>query len=324
MRTVSLETRPLGRSGLRVSALGLGTMNFGSDWHGIGAVDEKTARELLAVALDHGVNLIDTADIYGRGASESMLGRLLGKRRSKVLLATKVLGQMRPGDPSSGGLSRRHITEGLDESLRRLKTDFVDLYMCHDSDPRVPVSESLEAFDRAVRAGKVRVLGCSNLPGAEVQEWLSLCATRGWARLEFDQAQYSLASRFIEADLVPVCLSSELGILAWSPLGGGFLTGKYSRGGPRPPGRRQDPGRAFPPLPEKRLEGLARVLDQVARLEGLTPAQAALGWVLAKPGVSSAIVGARAPRQLEETLASRPLCARSLAFLDKASSVAGA
>jgi aryl-alcohol dehydrogenase-like predicted oxidoreductase len=316
-----MKLNPLGRSGLRVSALALGTMNFGSDWHGIGAVDEKTARELVAVALDHGVNHIDTADIYGYGAAESMLGRVLGKRRSKLIVATKVLGQMRKGDPASGGLSRRHIAAGLDASLKRLRTDYVDLYMPHGWDPAVPLEETLEALHDAKQKGKVRVLGCSNFSGPQLQQSLAVSAANRWHRLEFDQVQYSLASRFIEQDLVGPCAAGGVSVVAWSPLGGGLLTGKY-RGGARPEGRRTKES-AFPSLPEERLESLAPVLEKIAALEGVTPAQAAVGWLLSKPlsqpFVASSVLGARTTVQLEETLGSRELSSKSAAFLDKAS-----
>lgn len=295
-------------------------MNFGSDWHGSGLVDEKTASSLVDLAFERGVNLIDTADIYGWGASEKLLGKILGKRRSRVLLATKVLGQMRPGVASSGGLSARHIEEGLHDSLRRLKTDYVDLYMPHDSDSNVPLEESQEAFHRLVKAGKVRVLGVSNMPGSEVREWLDLGQSRRWSVPQFNQVQYSLASRFIEADLIPLCAERSLSVLAWSPLGGGFLTGKYTAQ-KRPLGRRRDAENAFPPLPERRLEGLIEILKRVAALEGITPAQAALGWVMDRPGVASAVVGARTLEQLRETLDSRPLSEKSSAYLNKVSSL---
>lgn len=320
-----MELRPLGRSPLKVSALALGTMNFGSDWHGVGAVDEKTARDLVDLALEAGVTLIDTADIYGRGASEEMLGKILRGRRSQVLLATKVLGRMDPSDPSSGGLSRRHILEGLEASLRRLKTDWVDLYMPHGWDPAVPLEESLEAFDRAVTAGKVRVLGCSNFSGWELRQALAAAARNGWSPFQFDQVQYSAAARFIEEDLVPVCVDRRVSVLAWSPLGGGLLSGKYAAASAaRPAGRRRDPAKAFPQLPEARLEGLVALLDKVAALEGLTCAQAALGYVLAKPWVASAVVGARSPAQLRETLAARPLLPRSVALIDRAGELCSA
>jgi len=316
-----MRLNPLGRSGLQVSAIGLGTMNFGADWHGIGAVDEKTARGLLDAAVDRGVTLIDTADIYGRGAAETMLGRIMGKRRSKLLVATKVLGQMREGDPSSGGLSRKHVLEALDASLKRLKTDYVDLYMPHGWDPRVPLEETLEALHRAQGAGKVRALGCSNFSGEQLQAALGTAAARHYHRFEFDQVQYSLASRFIENDLVPIARASEVPVIAWSPLGGGFLSGKYKPGKKRPAGRREVPGKAFPDLPEGRLAGLVQVLEQVSRLEGVVPAQAAIGWLLGKPWVASTLVGARTVEQLETVLASKALSERSMAYLEKASAL---
>lgn len=314
-----MELRPLGRSGLKVSALALGTMNFGSDWHGVGAADEKTARSLVDMALDAGVNLIDTADIYGRGAAETLLGKILRGRRNRALIATKVLGRMKPGDPSSGGLSRKHIKQAAEASLRRLKTDRLDLYMPHGFDPEVPWEESLEAFGRLVEDGKVRAFGCSNFSGPNLAAALGLPGPD----VNFNQVQYSLASRFIENDLVPVCASNDVSILAWSPLGGGLMTGKYPAdlSKPRPLGRRRIPGRAFPELPEGRLSGALAVLSRIAKMESLTPAQTALGWVLGRPCVASAVVGARTPEQLKENLGARALSARSMAFLETASNL---
>ena len=202
-----MKKNPLGRSGLQVSALSLGTMNFGADWHKIGAIDDKTASSLLDLAIERGVNLIDTADIYGRGAAEEMLGRLLKGRRKKLLLATKVLGQMDLSDPMTGGLSARWITKALEGSLKRLKTDHLDLYMPHGWDFDVPLEETLGAFEAAVKAGKVRVLGCSNFSGEQ------LLSASG--RFSFDQVQYSLIARFPESDLVPVAQKQGVSLLAW-------------------------------------------------------------------------------------------------------------
>jgi aryl-alcohol dehydrogenase-like predicted oxidoreductase len=314
-----LELRALGRSGLKVSALALGTMNFGADWHGVGAIDDKAASSLLDLAIERGVNLIDTADIYGRGAAEEMLGRLLkGRRRAKVLLATKVLGQMNLDDPASGGLSARWIARALDDSLRRLKTDRVDLYMPHGWDPAVPLDETLEAVDRAVRAGKIRVPGCSNFSGPQLEMSLNAAAARGRARFEFDQVQYSLVARFAETDLVPVAARAGVSLLAWSPLAGGLLTGKYARPGAR--GRREAED-AFPHVAAEAGAAAVDVLRRVAALENATPAQAALGWIMGKPFVAAAVVGARTTAQLDEALGSRPLSARGAALLDRASAL---
>jgi aryl-alcohol dehydrogenase-like predicted oxidoreductase len=312
-----VELRALGRSRLKVSALSLGAMNFGADWHGIGALDDKTASSLLDLALERGVNLIDTADIYGRGASEEVLGRLLkGRRREKFLIATKVLGRMDPKDRTSGGLSARWIERALEGSLRRLRTDRVDLYMPHGWDPAVPPEETWGALERAARAGKVRVVGASNFSGIQLAASLGAAAVKGRARPQFDQVQYSLVARFCESDLVPIARAEGVSLTAWSPLAGGLLSGKYSA--PGASGRRASPD-AFPWVSADAGAAVVRVLARVAELEGVTPAQAALGWVLGKPFIASATVGARTVAQLEETLAARPLSVRAAALLDRAS-----
>ena len=294
-------------------------MNFGSDWHGSGLVDEEGARGLLDVAAAAGVNLIDTADIYGYGAAETLLGKLLKGRRSDWVLATKVRAHMVEGDPASGGLSARHIAAGLDASLKRLKTDYVDLFMPHYPDPGVPLAESLEAFAKALRQGKVRALGCSNFPPGELASSLAW-AGRKRPRFEFDQVQFSLAAPWAERELAPLCAGEAVSVLAWSPPGGGLLSGKYL-GPVRAPGRRQDSEKAYPPLPETGLRPVLELLKRVAALEGVSMAQAALGWVLGKPWVASAVVGARTPAQLRETLAARPLSAKSQTRLDRAAAV---
>lgn len=314
-----MEIRKIGRSKLKVGALGLGTMNFGSDWMGSGALSEKRARRLVDAAAERGVTLIDTADIYGYGASERMLGKILKGRRPSFVLATKVLGEMRPGDPASGGLSGKHIREGLDASLRRLRTDYVDLYMPHGPDPRVPLEETLEALEKARACGKIRVLGCSNFCAPEWRTCLGWAKTHKRSRFEFDQIQLSLAAPYAERELSPVVRTEGTSVLSWSPLAGGFLTGKYSPGKPRK-GRRKDPSDAFPPVNEARLAGLTQLLSRVAELEGVTPAQAALGWLLSKKWVASSIVGARTEAQLTELLASRKLSKRSANLLNRAAS----
>ena len=291
-------------------------MNFGADWHGVGAIDDKAASSLLDLALERGVNLLDTADVYGRGAAETMLGRLLkGRRRDKFLIATKVLGRMRPDDPSTEGLSARWIARALDDSLRRLGTDRVDLYMPHGWDPGVPLEETLAALDRAVRAGKVRALGCSNFSGVQLGEALRTSAAAGRARFEFDEVQYSLAARFAENDLAAVAAREGVSLMAWSPLAGGLLTGKYAAPGAR--GRRLAPD-AFPYVSPAAGAALVAVLKRVAELEGVSPAGAALGWVLGKPFIATAVVGARDAAQLSQTLDARPLSARGAALLDRA------
>ena len=312
-----MQTRALGASGIRVPVLGLGTMNFGSDWHGIGAADEATASSLLDLAIERGAVLVDTADIYGRGASEETLGRLLrGARREKVLLASKVLGRMVPDDPSTEGLSARWIERALDGSLKRLRTDRLDLYMPHGWAPETPIEETMEALDRAVRAGKVRAIGVSNFSGENLAAACSVTARTGGSRPCFDQVQYSLVCRWPERDLVPVARREGVGLVAWSPLAGGLLSGKYAGGAGA--GRRSRPG-AFPPVPAEAGAAIVEVLRRASALEGVTPAQAAVGWILGKPFVSSVLLGASTPAQLEELLAARPLTARGQGLLDRAS-----
>lgn len=301
---------------MEASALALGTMNFGSDWHGTGLVDEKGARALLETAEEAGVDHLDTADIYGYGAAETLLGKLLKGRRDKWVLATKVRAHMTPGDPASGGLSARHIAEGLEASLKRLKTDYVDLYMPHYGDADVPLEESLAAFETLARQGKVRVLGCSNFAPAEWDAALSWAGPKR-PRFEFNQVQLSLAAPWALADFAALCEREGVSLTAWSPLGGGLLTGKY-RAAARPDGRRKDPEKAYPPLPEARLAPLLTLLEKVAALEGVTMTQAALGWLLGRRGVAGVVVGSRRPEQLREALASRRLSPKSQALLDRA------
>lgn len=293
----AVRLTPLGAAGVKVSEISLGTMNFGADWHGIGAIDDATASSLVDLALERGVTLLDTADIYGRGAAEEVLGRILKGRRNKVLLASKVLGTMKPGDPSTGGLSARWIAKALEGSLKRLKTDRLDLYMPHGWDFDVPLEETLEALERAAKAGKVRVIGCSNFNGGQF-------ASAG-GRLAFNQVQYSLVARFVERDQAP-----GTPLLAWSPLAGGLLTGKGASG------RRASPD-AFPYIAPERGAAVVEVLKRVALLEGMTCAQAALAWVRSRRDVASAIVGARTAAQLAETLELKTLSPRAAALLER-------
>jgi aryl-alcohol dehydrogenase-like predicted oxidoreductase len=317
-----MEHRSIGRSGIEVSALALGTMNFGYDWHGIGAIEEPVARDLIDLAAERGVNFIDTADVYGYGAAETMLGRILKGRRDKFIVASKVCGRMDPNDPNSGGLSRKHIAEGLEATLARLGTDYLDLYMPHAPDGSIELEESLEAFERARAAGKVRSLGCSNFDPSYWGRALEWAEASGKARFEFDQVQISLAAPWALPDLGPICAEQGTSLLAWSPLGGGVLSGKYADPKkPRPGGRRRDPADAFPPVAEGRLAGLVSLLGKIGQLEGVSSAQAAIGWILGKPEVSSVILGARTREQLEETLGSRGLSERSQTLLNKAVAV---
>ncbi len=291
-------------------------MNFGADWHGVGAIDDKAASSLLDLALERGVNLIDTADIYGRGAAEEMLGRLLKGRREKILLATKVLGT------DEAGRSRvRRAFRALDRAGARRQPAPAQDRPCRPL--HAPRLGSVRAARRDV--GGFRSRGSRRQdPGPRLLEFLrrtaggSLAAAGRRARFEFDQVQYSLVARFAEADLVPAAVPAGVSLLAWSPLAGGLLTGKYAAPGAR--GRRESAD-AFPYVAAGAGAAAVEVLRRVAELEGATPAQAALGWIMGKPFIASAVVGARTPAQLEEALGARPLSARGAALLDRASAL---
>ncbi len=299
-----MKMRFLGSTGLKVSALCLGTMTFGGRgyWQAIGGLEQPEADKLVGMALDGGINFFDTADVYSEGRSEELLGQALGARRPQVILATKVRGRMGEG-PNDVGLSRHHIIEACEASLQRLGTDYIDLYQVHSFDPHTPLEESLRALDDLVRQGKVRYIGASNFAGWQLMKALAISEKQGLEQFVTLQAYYSLVGRDLEHELVPLCLDQGLGILVWSPLAGGFLTGKYRRGQSRPEGaRRSDPEKQFLQFDEERGFTIVEALDQIARKHQATVAQAALSYLLAKPGITSVIVGARRPEQLADTL----------------------
>src|SRR4051795_9281343 len=234
-----MEYRQLGRSGLRVSTITLGTMGFGgTGWATpVGNIDVEGARRQIAMCRDAGVNLFDTADVYSEGLSEQILGEALGKDRDEVLVATKVRGDMGPG-PNDAGLSRHHIIRACEASLRRLGTDYIDLYQVHEWDGHTPLEETLGALDHLVNSGKVRYIGCSNYAGWHLMKALAISEGRGYQRFISQQIYYSLQSRDAEYELVPAGLDQGVGILVWSPLAGGLLSGKYRRGQDKPEGSR--------------------------------------------------------------------------------------
>ncbi len=320
-----MEYRFLGPTGVKVSALSLGTMTLGTRWGHIGVSDQKLADAMVAMALDHGVNFFDTANAYSAGESEEQLGRALkGRRREDFLIATKVRGRMSPG-PNDVGLSRHHILNELDASLTRLGVEHIDLYQVHAWDRATAVEETLGALDDAVRRGKVRMIGASNHSGWQLMKALAASDHLGLARYVTLQALYNAIQRDLEYELVPLCLDQGLGILVWSPLAGGFLTGKYRRGQPRPTGaRRTDREKAYLQFDEEKGFDLIEALDAVARNRGATVAQAALAWLLARPGVTSVILGARTLVQLEDNLkaATWQITPEEVATLDAISSPA--
>ncbi len=312
-----MEYRRLGRCGVKVSELCLGTMTFG---HG---ADEEEARRMVDMALARGVNFIDTADSYGGGQAEVMVGRALGARRRQVVLATKFFNPM-GGGPNDSGMSRVHIIHALEDSLRRLQTDWVDLYYVHHVDVQVPVEEMLRALDDLVSQGKVRYIACSNYPAWRLADALWVSQTNGWNGFVAYQPQYSLVVRDVEQELVPLCLAKGLGMVTWSPLAGGFLSGAYRPGQHRAPATRSDedwafPGRYFAGSADQTLAELLQVAAQAGR----SPAQLALRWLLQRPAVTAAIVGARTAVQLADNLgaAGWQLEAEVCARLDRVSAL---
>ncbi len=304
-----MEYRHVGRTGLQVSTVSLGTMGFaGTGWATpIGHIDVNGARRQIDIASAAGVNLIDTADVYSDGASEEILGEALGSKRDEMLIATKVRGGMGAG-PNDGGLSRHHIVRAAEASLRRLRTDHIDLYQLHGWDGSTPLEETLAALDDLVRSGKVRYVGASNFSGWHLMKALWASGTNGFERFASQQIYYSLQSRDAENELVPITLDQGLGILVWSPLAGGLLTGKYRRGQDAPEGSRRFEGWTEPPIyDEDRLYSTIEVLIDIAHNRGASATQVGLAWTLAKPGVTSVIVGARTDEQLNESLGSADL-----------------
>lgn len=299
-----MKTRFLGNTGVRVSELCLGAMTFGGNgyWTNIGHVQQKEADKLVSIALDRGINFFDTANVYSEGLSEQILGKALGPKRKDIILATKVRGRTGPG-PNDIGLSRKHILDSCDASLKRLGTDYIDLYQVHSFDPKTPLEETLRALDNLVREGKVRYIGVSNFTGWQLMKAIAISEKQNLERFVTLQALYSLIARDLENELVPLSLDQKLGILPWSPLGGGFLTGKYRRGKPRPQGaRRTDPTNQFLQFDEEKGFDIVDELEKIARNHDATITQAALNYLLRKPGVTSVIIGAKNKEQLTDNL----------------------
>jgi aryl-alcohol dehydrogenase-like predicted oxidoreductase len=304
-----MEYRQLGRSGLRVSALSLGTMSFGDAGPGapVGMTDATGAARQIDLCLEAGVNLIDTADVYSAGVSEEILGKVLRGRRDRILLATKARFPMGDG-PNDAGLSRHYLIRACEASLRRLQTDHIDLYQVHQWDGHTPLEETLEALDTLVRQGKVRYIGCSNYSGWQVTKALGISDRRGYQRYVSQQIHYTLQAREAEYELITVSLDQGLGILVWSPLAGGLLSGKFRRDQQGPEGARHFGGWDEPPIYDsERLYDIVDVLVEVADGHGVSAAQFALAWLLGRPGVSSVVIGARTDEQLADNLAAAEL-----------------
>lgn len=304
-----MEYRLLGRSGLKVSAMGLGTLTFGSEGADsiISGVDVAGAQLLFDQAFDAGVNLFDTSNVYGHGRSEEILGEVVGKRRADVVIATKVRNSVGPG-PNDSGLSRSHIIAQCEASLRRLGTDYIDIYQTHERDGVTPTEETLGAFDMLVRQGKVRYIGCSNYTAWQVMESLGVSDRLGLVRYTSQQIYYSLLHREAEYELVPMGVDKGVGILVWGPLAGGWLSGKYRRDVDAPAGSRHAANIPEPPIYDQdKLYDTIDVLVDVAAGVGRSPAQVALSYLMGKPGVSSVIIGARRQDQLADNLGAMDL-----------------
>jgi aryl-alcohol dehydrogenase-like predicted oxidoreductase len=304
-----MDYAKLGRSGLRISRLTLGTMTFGGagQFRNVGATDVAGARRQIDMALEAGVNLIDTADIYSAGRAEEIVGEALGGRRDRVLLATKARFPMGAG-PNDAGLSRQHLIEACEASLRRLRTDHIDLYQVHEWDGQTPLEETLGALDDLVRGGKVRYVGASNFAGWQVMKALGIAARTGLPAFVSQQVYLSLQERSAEYEIVPSAFDQGLGLLIWSPLAGGLLSGKYRRGQAPPPGSRHASEWDEPPVyDESKLFDTIETLVAIAEDRGMSAAQVALAWLLARPAVTSVIVGARTDKQLADNLAAASL-----------------
>lgn len=305
-----MNYRQLGCTGVKVSELCMGTMTFGSRFYNIGQVDQKTATHMIEQAVEAGINFFDTADVYSYGQSEKMLGKALKELRidrEAVVIATKVRSPMSKeaaegtADLNNVGLSRKHIISAVEASLRRLNTDYIDLYQVHGWDSRTPLEETLRALEDLVRDGKVLYLGCSNWTARHLAKALAICQGRSWARFASLQAYYSLVGRDLEHELLPLAREEKLGVLPWSPLAGGFLTGKY-RHNESPPKDARRVEFDFPPIDAERSYDAVDVLDSIASEVGGSIPQVALAWLLAQPAVTSVIIGAKRVSQLEDNL----------------------
>lgn len=301
-----MKYRILGNTGVYVSTVSLGAMTFGGAGttlgDALGGLDLSATKAVVGQALDLGVNLVDTADVYSGGESEELLGRALGARRDDVILATKFSARTGPG-PNQIGSSRLHLMRALDDSLRRLGTDHIDLYQLHSIDPVTPIEETLAALDDAVRQGKVRYVGCSNLAAWQMMKAQAASERHGWTRFVASQSYYSLLGRDVEREIVPMALDQNLSLLVWAPLAGGILSGKYGRSGSDEPGARRTAADYpdFPPVDPGSAWDVVDALRAVANRHGVSPAQVALAWVLSRPAVTSVVVGAKRPDQLVDS-----------------------
>ena len=302
-----MEYKTLGNTGLLVSTLCLGTMTFHGGkgfWKAIGTVDQAGADELVKASINAGINFFDTADVYSEGESERTLGQSLKNlnvARQDVVIATKVFGRVGPGR-NDVGASRGHIMDGIEASLRRLQTDYIDLYQIHGNDSVTPVEETLRALDTLVSQGKVRYIGCSNWQAWKIAKSLGISEFKNLARFDTLQAYYSIAGRDLERELVPLLEAEKVGLLVWSPLAGGLLSGKFSRENQKPEGSRRSEF-DFPIVDKERTWNILDAMAPIAKAHGCSAARISLAWLLTKPVVTSVIIGAKRLDQLEDNIA---------------------
>jgi aryl-alcohol dehydrogenase-like predicted oxidoreductase len=306
-----MRYRQLGNTGMFVSEICLGTMTFGGEglfFAHVGKLGQKEVTAVVARALEAGVNFIDTADMYSFGLSETLLGQALkeiGVKRSDVVVATKVYARM-SGSPNDAGASRGHIMDSVEKSLERLRTDHIDLYQIHAQDLSTPVEETMRALDHLVSRGLVRYVGCSNWQAWKIMQAQGIADKRGWVRLETVQAYYSLAGRGLEREIAPMLEDQNIGLLVWSPLAGGILSGKFGPGSNGPEDARRTKF-DFPPVDKERVWPIVEAMREIGKPKGASPARVALAWVLAKPFVTSVIIGVKTLEQLDDNLAASEL-----------------
>ena len=322
-----MEYRQLGHSGLKVSALSLGTGTFGGGnefFRAWGQTNVDEAKRLIDICLEAGINLFDTADIYSYGLSEEILGKAVQGKRNDLLISTKTTFRFGDG-PNDAGSSRYHIIKACEASLRRLGTDYIDIYHMHGFDQLTPIDETIETLDTLVRSGKVRYIACSNFSGWHLMKSISISEKYGWARYAAHQVYYSLIGRDYEWELMPLGIDQKVGALVWSPLGWGRLTGKIRRGRSLPAvSRLHKTAETGPQVPDEHLYKVVDAIDEVAKETGKSVPQIAVNWLLQRPTVSSVILGARNEEQLRQNLASAGwnLTPEQIAKLDAASEVA--
>jgi aryl-alcohol dehydrogenase-like predicted oxidoreductase len=321
-----MKYKQLGRSGLLVSELCLGTMTFGDKgfWQVMGALGQTAVDDIIKGAKEAGINFIDTADVYAEGESEALLGQAIkntGIPRTDVVLATKAYGIMGPG-VNDRGSSRGHIFDAVAASLKRLQTDYIDLYQVHAFDPVTPVEETLSALDSLVQRGMVRYIGCSNWAAWQLMKALGISERRGFARFETIQSFYTLASRDLEREVVPLLKDQNVGLMVWSPLAGGLLADKAVDGKSAPQGTRRA-SFDFPPVNRDRADAVIEAMRPIAKAHDVSVARVALAWLLAQPHVTSVIIGAKSPEQLKDNIAAVDLVltADELAALDQVSTL---